>query len=91
MSRIGRYLEDRADPRGNLLHVAHDRHYRFEMTDGEVLRGALLDIAPDGSSSIRLDDGAVVTRRCEGMLRLTEIERGGPTQPGPTQPGPIQP
>jgi hypothetical protein len=83
MSRSRRYRSPQEDPCENLLHVAQDRHYRIEMTDGEILRGDLLDIAPDGSSSIRLDDGAVVTRHCDQMLRLTAVERDGPVQHGP--------
>jgi hypothetical protein len=83
MSRSRRFRSPHEDPCGNLLHVAQDRRYRFEMTDGEVLRGDLLDIAPDGSSSIRLADGAVVTRHCGQMLRLTEVERDGPVHHGP--------
>jgi hypothetical protein len=83
MNRSGRFRGPLEDPRVNLLHVAQDRHYRIEMSDGEVLRGDLLDIAPDGSSSIRLDGGAVVTRPCDRILRLTEVERDGPVHPGP--------
>jgi hypothetical protein len=79
MNRIGRH-DPRDDARDNLALVARERRYRFEMTDGEIVCGALLEIAPDGSSSIRLDDGAVVTRRCEQMLRLTELARGGPAE-----------
>jgi hypothetical protein len=78
MNPIRRHRDPREDPRGNLVHVAQERHYRIEMTDGEVLRGVLLEVAPDGSSAIRLDDGAVITRRCERMLRITEVDRGGP-------------
>jgi hypothetical protein len=83
MSRSRRFRSPHEDPCGNLLHVAEDRRYRIEMTNGEILRGDLLDIAPDGSSSIRLDDGAVIIRHCDQMLRLTEVEPDGPVKHGP--------
>lgn len=79
MNPIHRHRVPREDPRANLVHV-RERRYRIEMTDGEIICGALLEVAPDGSSSIRLGDGAVVTRRCERMLRITELEPGEPAE-----------
>jgi hypothetical protein len=77
-TRSPSWAQLRAAPRSNLSHVADDYHYRVEMSDGEVITGALLDVAPDGVFSLELPTGEVLRRSCAQLRRLTAIDDGRP-------------